>query len=112
MEDGIRVVIRHDEEFYGTKLWIMEVRGDERRVAMPVDLVMTPMKDSWLPEPTIQFRGDSATKFLQQLSDGLSEIGFKPVVVKDMTNELTAVRYHLEDMRTIVLKSILPAKVR
>lgn len=42
--------------------------------------------------------------FLQAMSDAAWEIGIKPKQVEGHTDELKAVRYHLEDMRTLVLK--------
>ena len=40
--------------------------------------------------------------FLQAMLDCAWEAGMRPLKFSDHTNELTAVRYHLEDMRKLV----------
>ena len=42
--------------------------------------------------------------YLQAMSDAAWEIGIKPKGVEGHTDELKAVRYHLEDMRSLALK--------
>ncbi len=42
-----------------------------------------------------------AKDFLQAMLDCAWEAGMRPLNFSDHTNELTAVRYHLEDMRTL-----------
>lgn len=41
--------------------------------------------------------------FLQAALEAAWERGMRPASFKDHTNELTAVRYHLEDMRTLAI---------
>lgn len=43
--------------------------------------------------------------FLQAMMDAAWEIGLRPAQAKDQTDELKAVRYHLEDMRALALKT-------
>lgn len=50
------------------------------------------------------YSGLDVASFLQAMSDAAWEIGIKPKQVESHTDELKAVRYHLEDMRTLVLK--------
>lgn len=40
-------------------------------------------------------------EFLQAICNAAWEIGIKPSQIEDQRNELNAVRYHLEDMRTL-----------
>ena len=47
--------------------------------------------------------GDDGAAFLQAMLDVAWEAGLRPASFKDHTNELTAVRYHLEDMRKLAL---------
>lgn len=42
--------------------------------------------------------------FLQAMSDAAWELGIKPKQIEDNSNELKATKFHLEDMRTLVLK--------
>lgn len=50
-------------------------------------------------EPFIPY--EEAKDFLQSLMDCGWEAGLRPTGFSDHTNELTAVRYHLEDMRKL-----------
>ena len=43
------------------------------------------------------------TGFLQAALDAAWELGMRPTAYADHTNELKAVRYHLEDMRALAL---------
>ena len=45
---------------------------------------------------------EEARDFLQAMLDCAWEAGMRPLRFSDHTNELTAVRYHLEDMRKLV----------
>lgn len=45
----------------------------------------------------------SMEDFLQTMLNTAWDFGQRPAGFKDHTNELTAVRYHLEDMRTLAL---------
>ncbi len=47
--------------------------------------------------------GENVRNFLQAMSDAAWEIGIKPKQLEGHTDELKAVRYHLEDMRAIAL---------
>ncbi len=44
---------------------------------------------------------EEATEFLRSIMDAAWELGIRPTNFTDHTNELTAVRYHLEDMRML-----------
>jgi hypothetical protein len=50
----------------------------------------------------------SASDFLQAIMDAGWEQGIRPRKFKDHTNELTAVRYHLEDMRALAFETAKP----
>ncbi len=50
----------------------------------------------------------STNDFLQAIMDAGWEQGIRPRKFKDHTNELTAVRYHLEDMRALTFKTATP----
>ena len=53
-----------------------------------------------------EFGSDDVREFLQAMMDAAHDLGLTPTKAKDHTDELKAVRYHLEDMRTLVLKPV------
>src|ERR1051326_3669931 len=50
---------------------------------------------------TDTFGGANVRALLQAMSDAAWELGIKPKQVEGHASELKAVRYHLEDMRTL-----------
>ena len=52
-----------------------------------------------------KFDDDSIRSFLQAAVDVAWDMGIRPAHAQDSTNELSAVRYHLEDMRKLVLET-------
>jgi hypothetical protein len=52
---------------------------------------------------TDPFYDGNVRDFLQAAADAAWEIGIRPSQAKDMTSEVAAVRYHLEDMRKLAL---------
>jgi len=63
-------------------------------------------------EPTIKLRMNYREQepVLRSLVDGLIEHGIKPTKKLPDNNELTAIKYHLEDMRKIVFEDSLSEK--
>ena len=47
---------------------------------------------------------DQAIEFMQAVCNAAYEAGIYPIQLKDKTDELTATKYHLEDMRQLALK--------
>ena len=94
----------------GRSLFVRErgMYGRPSRLLLPAkfrDLVggAIPVEDAFLSE-TKEDQDDnigSVTDFLQAASDTAWELGMRPKHFKDFTNELAAVRYHLEDMRLL-----------
>lgn len=106
MKEGWNVIIRYDQEFDHTNVWLVKQMGHERVVVNPVDLAMTRELgvNEMPPEPTLAFHGNEAHQFLQELTNALVESGFKPDELKALSGELDAVQNHLEDMRRLVFK--------
>lgn len=73
----------------------------ERGIAVDVPL----LEESWEDDGV----GD-VTGFLQAAMDAGWEMGLRPAGARDHTNELKAVRYHLEDMRALALPKNEAAK--
>lgn len=55
-----------------------------------------------IEKPTIKISGFMAQPFLQAMADTLEKHGVRPKGKPVLENELTAVKYHLEDMRKLV----------
>ena len=54
-----------------------------------------------IEKPTFRLAGFVVTPFLQAMANELKEIGIKPEGEPVLENELSSVKYHLEDMRKI-----------
>jgi len=50
--------------------------------------------------------GIEAKEFCQAVMDAAWQEGMRPTGFTDIKNETTAIKYHLEDMRTLVFKSL------
>ena len=55
-----------------------------------------------LEKPTFRLSGEVAKPFLQAMANELDEIGIRAEGKPILENELTATKYHLEDMRKLV----------
>ena len=55
----------------------------------------------FIEKPTISIMGRLARPFLQAIADALPDIGIKPKGQPILEDEMSAIKYHLEDMRCI-----------
>jgi len=113
MKEGWNVIIKYAPEWRGVNVWLVHRAGSQETVVNPVDLTQTTtlLPAEMAPEPTLRFSGHDATQFLQGLTDGLVEAGFKPNAIKIADEKVEAIQYHLEDMRSLVFKGpFKPAK--
>ena len=62
------------------------------------------MKIGEMTSPCIRIPEEEADNLLRALAQGLAVAGYLPDISRDRENELTATKYHLEDMRRLVLK--------
>lgn len=74
--------------------------------ALVEPLVLTKLEPNGAGEqPTLESRGpggkNAVIEFMQGALDAAWKMGLTPSGFADHTNELTAVRYHLEDMRAL-----------
>lgn len=60
----------------------------------------------YISEPTFYLKGPVTKPFLQAIANELKEIGIKPEDEPILENELSAIKYHLEDMRQIAFKQL------
>jgi hypothetical protein len=58
-------------------------------------------RGEFVPEPTFSISGCVVQPFLKAMANALDEIGIRPEGKPVLENELTATKYHLEDMREI-----------
>lgn len=108
MITGWHFFTRYEPWNDGRALFIQGADHTLRR-SLVAPLTMVPMGSfERLAEPTLQETMTevqdgvgSVTGFLQAALDAAWEMGLRPKGHADHTNELTAVRYHLEDMRRI-----------
>ena len=59
---------------------------------------------SMLKEPTFVISGSMARPFMQEMANTLKKLGIHAEGEPVLENELTAVKYHLEDFRELVFK--------
>jgi len=105
----IKVYCRYDNMYDSVSIYIVETNLSDEMIAVWEDLgnsKRAPKCKKILQgtqiEPTIRLSGMVAKPFLQAMANAVKEFG---IVAEDepiLGNELTAVRYHLEDMRKLV----------
>lgn len=94
----------------GHRLYIMRSEGHEGRFSLVTNMTFQtfdPFEAIPVDKATLDdshMRGPGVAEFLQAMSDVAWEIGIKPKQLESHTDELKAVRYHLEDMRTMAMK--------
>ncbi len=100
-----KVHLEHDPHINGTKLYIFRDLDDGRVEYFKPTLIESTIQEAGLIlEPTMQFSHRLGDRFLQELSDALVRVGFKPDAITVKEGEVAAMRYHLEDMRKLVFK--------
>lgn len=77
----------------------LQIKTYERSSAVPYE-------DAFLDDSNIA--REEIRHFLQACADAAWEIGIRPAQIADHSSELKATKYHLEDMRRLVLDK--PAK--
>lgn len=73
-------------------------------VVKPVKIEFVEIDESSAIDPTIKLSMNNSHNFLQSLADAIDEYGIRPSKKPPLENELSAVKYHLEDMRKLVFK--------
>ena len=103
----MKVAIQFDPRFAGMSIWLWGENKKGRYHILPVNLTvqqLSPDEQGIAPEPTFRLTEPEGTEFLNSLVNALVEAGFKPNEVKAHDKEVSAIRYHLEDMRKLVFK--------
>jgi hypothetical protein len=101
----MKVVINYEPAFAGMSAWLYEDRADGSRwVVNPTELEFTLLDHAVETPPTFRFDERGGMEFLQSFADALIKAGFKPDEIKAHDKEVTAIKNHLEDMRSLVFK--------
>jgi len=101
------VYCRYEDFSQHLNIYILSVdHNGKRSICISVDKMefVEYNEAHYIEKPTIRLSGFLATAFLQAIANGLKEIGIKAEGEPILENELTAVKYHLEDMRKLVFK--------
>ncbi len=88
-------------EYAGHKLAILVEEEGVRSIVTKIELKELPRYGTTPGVDNQPIPMDQVEGFLQAAMDAAWELGLRPTGFKDHTNELTAVRYHLEDMRLL-----------
>lgn len=102
-----KIEIHIDHQGYSGESWIyiVDIRPDgSRALAQPVEFVFGPIEQGRAVEPTIRLGLGYASPFLQAFADLCHKLNIMPQGKPVLENELTAMKYHLEDMRKLVFK--------
>ena len=101
----IRVELQSNPAFRGWDVWITKELSDGGiKLAKPIELVFDDIDGGRCILPTMQFKGHDGGDFLSSFASGLERAGFKSNEFKQTHEEISAIKYHLEDMRKIVFK--------
>ena len=103
---NIKVEIERDASMRGYAIWVTNQLPNEAiQLAKPVELQFSPVDYSAAyPEPTLRLYGADADDFLRGFANALVASGFKTDELGNVNQEIVAIKYHLEDMRTLVFK--------
>lgn len=76
--------------------------GECRSVAKPADIIFEPLKKGEIIDPVFRFKSLDA----QKLFDALYKVGFRPTKPASDEGLMSALSYHLEDMRKLVFSEL------
>ena len=101
-----RVYIEEQPWRNASRIHMDRLRGDGKiDMVMPLHFTTIEEEEGALAVEDHGILGDVTRSeiedFFRGIMDAGWELGIRPTSFKDHTNELTAVRYHLEDMRTL-----------
>lgn len=99
----MRIAIRDLFQSAEVGIWLFD--DTSKTCAKPINIVMEPLKDSWImPEPTMRI---SSVQLISLINSGSTELEMSTLGKALMPNrdkQLDALKYHLEDMRSIVFR--------
>ena len=101
----LRVGIENDCFRGGVSMWIMSDDDSGKSCALPIPLTFSQCTPGQMVEPTFTFDDRDGGDFLHAMANALAEAGYRPDELKAYNKETDALKYHLEDMRTLVFKN-------
>lgn len=101
----MKVSIYTEPRFDRTHILLYLERPEGKRfVVKPTELYFEEYSEAEGAKHTFSMNGLEAKEFLQSMVDEAAKRGIFPKGKEIIENELTAVKYHLEDMRKLVFK--------
>ena len=107
MKIGWNVFARFEPMYVGHSLHIINDTRDGRYFVKRIEMEQIDPHSSTIKLSEQPIPPDEVEDFLRACMDAAWELGIRPTGYEDHKNELTAVRYHLEDMRRL---TILPTE--
>lgn len=100
----MKIKINHNACTDSLELYFYTDQGERRSICKPLDMVFQDHVNGELVEPSLTIKGRHANNFLQEMANVCYKEGVRPEGQAILENELTATKYHLEDMRKLALK--------
>ncbi|MBT9166730.1 MAG: hypothetical protein DDT19_00054 [Syntrophomonadaceae bacterium] len=108
--DAFEVFIQRPGGWDRLDFYIGKAQQGRYYLAKPIELVFYEVEEgATLPEPTLKLSGREGKLLLQALAKALTEHGIK-IGTADITGELKATQFHLEDMRRLVFEALKGGK--
>ena len=87
------------------RILICDEPGEKNPVAVTMTFTQHDITDNTKPMPVTElYKGEGAEKVLRALAQALQKMGLFPE--HPMTGEMSATKFHLEDMRKLYLREI------
>jgi len=107
----LTVHIAQEPDIGGMGIYILGENDDGARfIAEQTELAFTTFEDGAYLKPTFIFSRRIGEEFLSGLASALVKAGYRPEELKAGQAEVEALRYHLEDMRSLVFKPLVVKK--
>lgn len=101
----MKVKFGSEPGFGGTSVFFyIKNKHNVTSIAAPIEISFIEKNDMEIMEPTFKLSDYDSMEFLQSMADELHRLGIKATAAPILENEITSVKYHLEDMRKLVFK--------
>lgn len=102
---NIKVYIDYQDYSGIANVYIVDESLDgQKRIVKSVNLEFVSLESGVAVEPTFQLSPVFVKPFLQAFADICDKHGIRPEGKPVLENELTSVKYHLEDMRKLIFE--------
>lgn len=96
----MKLIFSIQRELWSNAIAIHMAQETKSGLAIARQVIFEPLTKGELTEPVLRIRQEDA----QALADGLYAAGIHPAAAAGSAGQLTAVQYHLEDMRALTFK--------